>query len=261
MKRILFTAALIFLSMSVARAETKAVPVEISAAKSLEWNRKAKTYTAYEKVQVVQGAVKINSDILTARYNEDKGVTDITTLEAKQNVTIQSPPYTAYGDKAVYDVTTGVAVLTGKALKIVTPTETLTAKNKIEFNSAENRMLAEGDAQVIRGTDIIKADKLSGYFTKDTNGKMALSKVTAEGHVMITTSKGTVTGDSGVYDVLTQKAVLTNNVRMRQVKNWLVGARAIIDMKTGISQLLGGEQADGDDRVRGVFYPKAKKQE
>ena len=87
MKKILLT--LMFVLLNGAATAQTSQPVEISAAKSLEWNLKEKTYTARENVVVVQGATRLESDILTARYSEDKGAADITEMEATGNVTIR----------------------------------------------------------------------------------------------------------------------------------------------------------------------------
>jgi len=240
---------------------TASRPVEISAARSLEWNRKEKTYTAREKVIVVQGAARIQSDILTARYTDDAGATDFSTLEASQHVIIQSPPYTATGDRAVYNVKTGNATLTGHAMKVTTGEDRMTALDKIEFFGAEDRLTATGKATVTRGPDIMTADVLNVYFGRDATGKMTAEKATAAGNVIIKTARETITGDEGVYDILAQKSVLSGKVRIRQGENWLEGTTANIDMTTGISQLLGGGNAGTEGRVKGVFYPRDKNQD
>ena len=234
-------------------------PVEISATKSLEWNRKTKTYTARENVTVVQGNAKIQSDMLTAHYDDANGMTNITTMEADNHVVITSAPYTATGDRAVYNVKTGNATLTGEDLKITSDDTLMTAEDKIEFFSNENRMTATGKATATRGDDILTADNLSAYFTKDAKGKMAVTKITATGNVIIKTAKETATGDKGTYDLPSQKAVLTGKVKIYQGENWLEGTRADVDMATGISRLSGGASSDtGDGRVKGVFYPKSQ---
>jgi lipopolysaccharide export system protein LptA len=234
-------------------------PVTISAVKSLEWDRKAKTYTARQDVVATQGAANIHSDILVAHYDEGNGgKSDITTMDADGHVTINSAPYTAYGDHAVYNVKTGNAILTGKDLKIISTDSVLTAKDSIEFNSKENRMTAVGGPKAVKGDDILTADTMSAYFNKDDAGKMAADKITAKGHVVITTPTETATGDEGIYDVPTQKAVLTGKVRILQDKNWLEGTRADVDMVTGISRLSGEGNATTEGRVTGTFYPQSK---
>jgi lipopolysaccharide export system protein LptA len=234
-------------------------PIEISAAKSLEWDRKNHTYTARKSAIAKQGAFQVASDTLIAKYRESKGVaTNIYELDALNNVVIQNPPYTAYGDHAVYDVATNHAVLTGDNLKIMTATESLTAKDKIEFFGQENRLTATGDAVAIKSPDTLKADVLNAYFQKDAQNRLAMHKVAADGHVIIQTEKETVYGDKGVYDIPTQKAVLTGKVKIYQDKNWLEGTRAEVDMKTGISQLFAEGNKETEGRVKGVFYPKSQ---
>lgn len=257
MKKIFLVLMLVFFSReSFSQTAAHASdPVEISAKKSLEWSRKDKTYTARENVIVKQGDIRMESDILTARYTDGKGASDIEKLEASGHIVIQSPPYTAYGDKAVYNVKTGIAALTGNNLKITTDQETLIAKDKVEFSSLENRLTAAGGVRMTRGTDDLTADVMTVQFNKGAGGKLSANKATVRGHVIIQTPKETVMGDEGVYDIPSQKAFLTGKVRILQGENWLEGRRAEVDMATGISQLLGGS-GENDGRVKGVFYPK-----
>lgn len=235
-----------------------AQPVIISAAGNLVWNRTAHTYTMKKDAEAKQGTMKINADTLTARYTDDKKATDITTLEAAGHVVLQSPPYTAYGDRATYDLETKKAEMTGSNLRIVTPAETLTAKDKITFDAALNKMTALGGATATRGVDKMTADVMSAFFAKDANGKLAVDKMTANGNVVIVTQKETVYGDKGVYDIPAQKAVLTGKVRIMQGNNWLEGTRADVDLKTGISQLFADNNPATQNRVYGVFYPKTQ---
>lgn len=231
-------------------------PVEISAKHSLEWDRKAKTYTAREDAVATQGNLRISADLLKAHYLDEKQASDISSLTAGGNVVIVSPPYTAYGDNAVYDVASGNATLTGEGLRIETPTEKLTAKDSIVFYGKENRLVAKGGATALRGTDRLNARELSAIFAEDAQGKLGLRKMTAVGGVVIKTLKETIEGDRGSYDPVGQKAELTGRVRIYQGENWLEGTRAIVDLRTGHSQLFS---ESGDGRVKGVFYPKSTK--
>jgi lipopolysaccharide export system protein LptA len=235
----------------------KNAPVEISADKSLEWNRKAKTYTARGAAVAKQGATEVASDTLVAEYRDANGGTDIHRLTANGHVTIKSPPYIATGDKAVYDLGDGTAVMTGENLQIVTEGETLTARDSITFSANDNRLTANGEAVAVRGTDTLKADVLNAFFQKNAAGDMVLQKMTADGHVSIKTVKETVTGDNGVYDVLSGKAVLTGKILIQQGASRIEGTRAVVDLKTGISQLFAESNAATEGRVKGVFYPKA----
>lgn len=288
MKKTTLIAMLLVLSSSAASfaadiaASASDAPVEIFADKTLEWDRAKKTYTARGNAVARQGSMQVKSATLTAHYTEGSNKeasvgSEITKLTADGTVEISSPPYTAHGDTAVYDVTTGVATLTGEDLKIQTPTENLTAEQRIEFDTANNRLSAVGDAKAVRGTDSLTSEKLDAFFKQGKDGKTALDRITANKAVTIKTARETVTGDSGVYDVTAGKATLRGRVRILQGENWLEGTRAEVDLKTGISKLFadgkplpgrsslivdGVERAPvapvGDGRVRGVFYPKKK---
>lgn len=253
---------LLFTTATVAQGLPAAsdAPVEISARKSLEWNRKERTYTAREDVLARQGNFEVNCDVLTAAYDAKRGGGSITQMVATGSVVLSSPPYTAFGDKAVYDVAAGTATLTGEELKIRTATETLTARDSVKFFGAENRLTASGNATAARGTDTLKADILNAFFQKDSAGKMFLHRMTATGGVTVRTARETITGDAGVYDVLGKKAVLTGKVRILQGESFLEGTRAEVDLTSGISQLFAAESAGTDGRVRGVFYPGDEKE-
>lgn len=256
MIRLFLAAFLLFFPFSADAKTNAASPLDISAAQSLEWNRAAKTYTAIKDVRVSQGDLSIQSEKMVARYADVNAGTNITRLEASENVVIQSPPYKAYGDAATYDIESGRARLTGKSLRIETPTEKITANDAFEFDRVENTLSALGGAVVTRGTDRLAADKIDARFKQGADGKMAAEKIIATGGVTITTLKETITGNEGRYDVIAQKAVLTGDVKVKQGENWLSGTRAEVDMKTGLSRLFGTGDPETEGRVRGVFYPK-----
>lgn len=234
-----------------------AAPLEISADKGLVWDRANRSYTAKGRAEVRQGDMVVTADQITARYAEESNTSDIQSVTAEGNVTLSQAPYTAYGDRADYDVTTGRAILVGEDLRIITPAERLTARDRITYHAVEGRMTAEGDAVMQRGTDSLSAATLNATFKADTAGRRALDAVTAEGGVSIKTPRETITGNRGVYRGATQQAELTGQVVIEQGKNRLEGRRATVDMKTGLSQLYGA--GGGDGRVRGVFYPKDAK--
>lgn len=250
-----FVFALLLLLPLVARAQSSA-PVEISAAHSLEWDRAAKTYTAREKAHARQGKLEVAGDILVAHYADEGGATEIVRLTATGTVILSSPPYRAFGNKAVYETRRAHAVLTGRDLRIETPREKLSAKDRIEFFETENRLTATGDAFAVQDGNTLRADVISGFFREDAEGNLALERMKADGGVIITTPKEKVHGDHGVYDVAGKQAVLTGAVKIFQGENWLEGTRAEVDLKTGISKLFAGDNPATEGRVKGVFYPK-----
>lgn len=286
-------AALFFCTLGVAQSSAQGLagvasqngaPVEIFADKTLEWDRVKKTYTARGNAIARQGSMQVKSDTLTAHYSGGSGEggigSSIERLVARGQVEISSPPYKGYGDEAVYDMASSLATLTGGDLKIETPSESLTAQKKIEFDAVNNRLSAHGNATARRGTDSLASETLSAFFAQTADGGMALQRIVADTPVTVKTVRETVTGDSGVYDVTAGKATLRGRVRILQGDNWLEGTRAEVDLKTGISKLFADTPTTparpalivdgvaqppanpvGDGRVRGVFYPKKKEPE
>ena len=231
-------------------------PLEISADKALEWNRTAKTYTARGQAEATQGDLKITSDLMVASYADETNSSDIREVEATGNVVLVSPPYSAYGEKAVYDITVGRAVLTGKNLRIEGNGEKLTANDSIVYDRQQNSIQTNGGATVTRGTDMLTADSLTASLGVDGEGKQRIETVTAQGNVIITTPRDVLTGNRAVYNVVSQSVELTGQVILAQGKNRLEGTRATMDLKTGVSRLYADASKKTNGRVRGVFYPK-----
>jgi len=232
-------------------------PVEISAAGSLEWDKNQQSYTAKKDVIVKQGDIKIECDSLTASYNDPKTMSDVSTLTAIGNVRISSAPYIASGEMAVYDVVSGVATLTGKKVTVTTESDILTTNDKIEFIKADKKLVAYGNPVIKHKLDTIKSKTMTAYFKDGADGKMISDRMEATGGVTIKTQAETITSNTINYDSQTRKAILTGNVVVEKGGNRIQGTKAVVDMNTGISQLLGGEiSQQGDGRVKGVFYPK-----
>lgn len=242
----------------------EAQPVEISAEKDLQWDRKNHRYLAHGDVEVVQGDVTLYADEMRAYYNADAGTSNLTNIEMIGNVRVVSKPYTAHGDDGVYDVAGGRAKLTGDNLRIVSPDQTITARDSLEYNSTTQEFFAYGRAHAVRGTYTLDADVLTALFdnapSQEGEEKQSLKVLRARGNVVVSAPEEKIYGDRAVYDVKTELATMTGNVRIVQGPNVLRGSKAQMDMKIGVSQLMADpKKSSGDGRVRGVFYPASKK--
>ncbi len=212
-----------------------------------------------------QGDISVSATVMTADYREkdkegDKGGMEIWRLTSAGDVRIKSADSEAFGDQAIYDLDRGVAVMTGKALRLVTPEQTITAQDSFEYWVAESRMKAIGKARVERAGDTLESDVLSALFTQSAGGQRALDHVEATGHVVITTPTERAEGDRGVYDARTQIATLTGHVRLTRGRNILEGERAEVNLATHVSRILGGGGPGAESsRVRGVFFPNDQK--
>ena len=83
-----------------------------------------------------------------------------------------------------------------------------------------------------------------------------LKRAEAEGNVVISNGKDQATADRAIYNGETNTTNLDGNVKLRQDKNTLEGAKAQMDMTTKVSKMTAGDANGG--RVKGVFYPKKK---
>ncbi|MBX6320724.1 MAG: hypothetical protein IRY94_02745 [Rhodospirillaceae bacterium] len=232
--------------------QSSAQPITIDAEQGIEWRRDEKVYLARGNVHAVRGDLAVYADVLTAHYREKPdGSTEIWQLTAEGNVRLASKTETIYGDRAVYDVDRGVVVVTGKDLRAQTPNEVVTARDSLEYWDKEQLVVARGDAQVVQGDKLVRADVLTGHLARAADGTSKLSTVEAQGDVRISTKTEFVRAAHGIYDLDTQLAVLTGGVKVTRGKNQLNGDRAEVNMKTGVSRLLASSGA----RVHTLITP------
>ncbi len=74
------------------------------------------------------------------------------------------------GDRAVYDVDRAIAVVTGKGLKMTTPTDVVTARDSLEWYDQKQIAVARGNAVAIRNGKTIKGDVLTAYMRQGRAG-------------------------------------------------------------------------------------------
>lgn len=234
-------------------------PIEVTADQGLEWSQDHQRITARGAAKAVRGEVTVLGDTLVAHYREVNGQNEVSRLEAHGAVTIRSPNETATGTLAIYDVPASTMTLKGAPAKIVTATDSIVAKDSITYNETTGIAVAKGDALAIREDKRIRADVLTATFAKDKDGKMALNKANAEGHVVIVTPTEIATGDTGDYDAKTGIATLTGSVKITRGDNQINGGHAWVDMNTGRSRVTAGPPGSkGPERVQVLVVPESK---
>ncbi|WP_198377622.1 LptA/OstA family protein, partial [Neoroseomonas rubea] len=234
--------------------------------------------------RAVRGGVTVDADRLLARYRPRGGATDaaqrppaespggggeIWRLEAEGNVTVTSATDRAEGDRAVYDIDQAVMVMTGQALRLVTPDNTMTARDSVEYWSARRMAVARGNAVVVTNDGRrVRADTLVAYFAESAapgaqpqpaaapgateQRTNSIERVEAYGNVEIRTAEEVVRGDRGVYSPVTGLARLLGTVRITRGDNTLTGQEAIVNMQTGVARLVSAPGA----RVQGLVVPQ-----
>lgn len=231
------------------------LPIAVDADQAIEWHQEQKAYVARGNAVAKRGDVTIEGDTLVAYYRDmPSGGTEIFRLAADGKVHIFSPEQNVYGDRAVYDVDKQVAVVTGSDLRLVTPTDVVTARDSLEYWEAQKLAVARGDAVAVREANRVRADVLVGLFAEGADGALEMTRIDAQGNVVITTPTDVARGREGVYNLKTNIATLTGDVRLTRGDNHLNGQTAEVNMNTGVSRLLSTGNRTGE-RVRGLFVP------
>jgi lipopolysaccharide export system protein LptA len=257
-------------------------PISITAKDGIELRQEQRQVIARGDARAVRQNVTVVADRLTAFYRPksgaapaqpapsvveatDTGGNEIYRVQAEGSVRIFTPTDQALGDRAVYDLDQAVLVMTGRALKLTTPNDVLTARDSLEYYPQKHMAVARGDAVVVTNDGRrVAADYLVAYTAdapaspgqqQNTDDPLAasgkLQKVEAFGNVTIRTVTDTAIGDRAVYVPDTGIARLAGRVRITRGSNQLDGSEAEVNMKTGISRLLAGTGA----RVQGLVLP------
>ena len=262
---LIFIAAPLAVSAQEELVSNSDAPLEITADGSLEWKRKARQFIAQKNALAQQGDVSVAAQTLIADYRDsDTSSMEIWQVTADNDVVIRSKDSAAFGQNAVYNLDSGLAVMTGENLRMTSPDQTVTASESFEYQVEAGRLTATGNARVQRYRDgnknvydTLVADTVSAVLKDNAQGKRVLDTLEATGNVVITTASETVTGAYGIYKADTNTAELTGGVTIKRGPNTLKGQRATVNLNTETSQLFGGSGPTG--RVRGVFYPGSEK--
>ncbi len=264
-KALIIGLALSFITASAFAQTPTNQPVEITADNHFEWRRAEKLFIAEGNAKAMQGDSSIEAQVLRANYIEGKNGKgmEINELGANGSVILRSKDNTAYGDYATFDLIKGYAELTGQDLRMVSPEQTLTAKDRFEYWVNEGRLIATGNAKVVRpkanaeGNDTLESDTIIATLRDNANGQREIETLEAKGNVVITTRQEVATGSYAIYRASTNKVELQGDVKITRGPNILTGTKAEVDLNTNISKIFGSPNSNG--RVRGVFYPGSEK--
>lgn len=262
-----------------ANPQDNAKPVGIEAENGIEWQQNNHVYIARGNAKATRGDDTVIADELRAYYrptgdaqpaatkqgSDDPlsgGASQIYRLEADGHVRFKTPAETLTGDHAVYDVERAVLVVTGKNLKLVTQRDTITARKSLEWYDQKQYGVARGDAVVVRGDRRVRGDVLTARVEKQANGPSRISRIDANGNVMVSAPGQIARGDAGVYNLDTGIATLSGHVRLTRGENELRGRYGVVDLNTNVSRLLSEPPdtrvAAGSARVEGILVPRKK---
>jgi lipopolysaccharide export system protein LptA len=268
-------------------------PINIQSDAGIEWQQNAQIYIARGNATATRGTASIRADTLIAHYREAKGPntqnnTEIYRIEALGNVVIVRDGRTVVGDRADYDVDQAVGIVHGSALKMTSPTDTVTARDAFEWYDTKQVAVARGNAVAVHNGRTIKGDVLTAYFVKNNTPGAApgqppkppaqppkpaqpantpagspaagedtskIDRMDAEGHVVVIGADDIGRGDYAVYNAETGICTLLGNVVLTRAKNVLTGEYAVMDLTKNVSRVLPASALPGAtrQRVQGLF--------
>ncbi len=234
-------------------------PVQIEADSGIEWRRDEKVYVATGNARAQRGAVTVFADRLMAYYDgATDNASDIIRVEAVGKVVIQTPGERAVGDKATYDVRNQVMVLTGADIRLTTKTQTVRARDSLEYWEQRKIAVARGKASAVEGDRRVEADTLTAHIIEDAKTRTSrIQKVDGFGNVRVSTPRETAIGSKGVYNLDSNIATLVGDVRVTQGRNQLNGEYAEVNLNTGVARMLSGAAAGrAGGPVRGLLVPQ-----
>jgi lipopolysaccharide export system protein LptA len=229
-----------------------------------------------------KGTESKGSESKGAGENATEGETEIYRLDADGHVTIKGERQTVVGDQAVYDVDQQIGIVTGKALKMTTATDVVTARDSLEWYDQRQIAVARGDAVAVRDVKVIRADVLTAHMTKDkpppaagkaekvapaaaqakprngatplgdTDESSKISRVDAQGHVLVSTETDVGRGDYGVYNADSGIATLLGNVTVTRGPNTIRGEYAVMDLNNNVSRMMAAPATPGAGRMPGT---------
>ena len=301
--RLLITCLALVLTPAAVHAQLGAsdgtAPISIQADNGLEWQQNQELYIARGNAVATRGPATIKADTLLAHYRKAKNSqaantdanSEIYRVEADGNVMISRDNRTIVGDHADYDLDQGIGIVHGKAMKMTTPTDTITARDAFEWYDEKQIAVARGDAVAVRnGGRTIKADVLTAYMVKvapgtqpavsgqppkpaappakpaaatPTNGSQPpangdeskISRIDAQGHVVVVNGPDIGRGDYAVYNAATDICTLLGNVTITRGADVITGQYAVMDLNTNISRIMPASALPGStrQRVQGLF--------
>ena len=263
MKKILLVIFMMMMVPAFAQDGGNNAPIDISADTALEWDRAGARYIARGNARAVHGETTVIADVLTAYYDpDDNGATDLTEVHADTDVQVINGAATVFGQKAIYNLVNETAKVTGDNLKMTHQDMVVTARDHFIYNARAGTITAVGNAVVTQQDKTLKTEKLIAYIEQTDGGSSEIKRIEAPVRVTITTPTETAVGNSGIYNVGNEVAVLTGDVKITQEQNELLGEKAEVNMKTGLSRMFAAPDVNGaPGRVRGTFYPKSDSKE
>jgi len=243
--------AYIFGGILIGGFQGKAEDTLIKAQNGFELRQAENVVIAYGPVVVEKGGAILKAQELKGYYasNDSSLKRDFKKLEAYGKVELQAPGgERAYGERGIYDLEKEEITLKGENLKIIAGEGTLTAKDFLKYFPTQYFAVAQGKVVVEQEETKLQAEKVKAYFSKmpcagqkEVKEGLTLSRVEAEGNIIIIMPDQVLMGDKGSYNACTKKVTLEGDVRIsgKENKEEAKGAYLESDLDKKVIRLLG----------------------
>ena len=138
----------------------------------------------------------------------------------------------------------------GRAIEITADT--------LEVRQSENVAIFEGSVNAVQGTLVLNADMLTVYYreVEGGQGNLGVSRIDAEGNVVISSPEETVKGERGIYNLDEGRIDLAGGVVLSSGNNVVQGEALTMDLESGVSRVSGA----GGTRVQGLFVAEEEEE-
>ena len=124
----------------------------------------------------------------------------------------------------------------------------------LEVRQSESVAIFQGSVRAVQGEMVLTAETLTVHYreTEDADGNLGVSRIDAEGDVVVSSPQETAQGQRGFFDVEEGRIELAGGVVLNQGDNVVRGETLTMDLDSGVSQVSGGEGG----RVTSLFVPE-----
>ena len=137
--------------------------------------------------------------------------------------------------------------------------------DSLEVQQEQQIAIFRGNVDAVQGEISLRADELIVHYRAGGDSETnAVSRIVAEGNVLLSSPTETASGDRGVYNVDEDTIELIGSVVLTRGANILTGNHLELNLVTGMSKMLGTRTAAGEtagdepERVKALFKPAAK---
>ncbi len=124
----------------------------------------------------------------------------------------------------------------------------------LEVRQSESVAIFEGAVNAVQGDLVLNADMLTVHYREAEGGagNLGVSRIDAEGNVVVTSAGEIAQGQRGIYNVEDGIIDLVGGVVLNQGNNIVEGETLTMNLETGVSKVSGA----GSTRVQGLFVPE-----